>query len=132
MPRVEPPPNGGRAPEHPGAQIVRWLRPAGCVLVLLLGVLMVVVCLTQGRDPVPGYAAPHDTAYYAQHLDELARELNENVLPQVDETASAAVEGQTVTVTMASERLATTRAAVLRYFDSSLFVFTPLEAATDN
>lgn len=57
--------------------------------VLLLSVLMVVFCLTRGANPVPGYTPPHDSEYYAQHLDELAQELNENVLPVLDETAHA-------------------------------------------
>ena len=35
MPQIVPPPDQ-QQPENPGVQIVRWLRPAGCVLVLLL------------------------------------------------------------------------------------------------
>ncbi|MBS1402626.1 MAG: hypothetical protein HPZ79_06555, partial [Oscillospiraceae bacterium] len=93
----------------------------------LLSALMLVFCFTQGRDPVPGYEPPHDDAYYAQHLPELAEELNAHVLPEVDETASAAADGSTVTVTMEAQRLANTRAAVLRYYDVSLFVFEPIE-----
>lgn len=125
MPQIVPPMDG-QEPENPGVQIVRWLRPAGCVLVLLISALMLVLCFTQGRDPIPGYEAPHDTAYYAQHLPELAEELNAHVLPEVDETASAAVNGDTVTVTMDAQRLAVTRAAVLRYYDVSLFIFEPI------
>ena len=75
MPQIVPPPDQ-QQPENPGVQIVRWLRPAGCVLVLLLSALMLVFCFTQGRDPIPGYEPPHDDAYYAQHLPELAEELN--------------------------------------------------------
>lgn len=126
MPQIVPP-TDGQQPENPGIQIVRWLRPAGCVLVLLITVLMLVFCFTQGRDPIPGYEAPHDAEYYAQHLPELAEELNTHVLPEVDETAFAAADGETVTVTMDAERLAVTRAAVLRYYDVSLFVFEPAE-----
>lgn len=131
MPQIVPP-TDGREPENPGVQIVRWLRPAGCVLVLLISALMLVFCFTQGKDPIPGYEAPHDTAYYAQHLPELAEELNAHVLPEVDETASAAVDGDTVTVTIDAQRLAVTRAAVLRYYDTSLFVFESVETTSEN
>lgn len=131
MPQIVPPPDTEQ-PENPGVQIVRWLRPAGCVLVLLFSALMLVLCFTQGRDPVPGYEPPHDDAYYAQHLPELAEELNAHVLPEVDETASAAVDGSTVTITMEAQRLANTRAAVLRYYDVSLFIFEPIETTTEN
>lgn len=131
MPQIVPSPDQ-QQPENPGVQIVRWLRPAGCVLVLLLSALMLVFCFTQGRDPIPGYEPPHDDAYYAQHLPELAEELNAHVLPEVDETASAAADGSTVTITMEAQRLANTRAAVLRYYDVSLFVFEPIETTTEN
>ena len=131
MPQIVPPLDQ-QQPENPGVQIVRWLRPAGCVLVLLLSALMLVFCFTQGRDPIPGYEPPHDDAYYAQHLPELAEELNAHVLPEVDETASAAADGSTVTITMEAQRLANTRAAVLRYYDVSLFVFEPIETTTEN
>lgn len=131
MPQIVPSPDQ-QQPENPGVQIVRWLRPAGCVLVLLLSALMLVFCFTQGRDPIPGYEPPHDDAYYAQHLPELAEELNAHVLPEVDETASAAADGSTVTITMEARRLANTRAAVLRYYDVSLFIFEPIETTTEN
>lgn len=129
MPQIVPPPEPRERPEDPGAQIVRWLGPVGCVLVLLLSAVGFVFCLTYGTDPVPGYEPPHDTAYYAAHLPELAQELNEHVLPQVEESASAAAGTARVTVTMDESRLANTRAAVLRYFDESLLVF---ETRTEN
>lgn len=70
---------------------------------LLLSVLMVVFCLTRGANPVPGYTPPHDSDYYAQHLDELAQELNANVLPVLDETAHAEAGDGTVTVTASGQ-----------------------------
>lgn len=123
MPQLpEPAPERGET-EHPGFQIVRWLKPFGSGLVILMFILFLVYAFSSGRAPIKGYAPPQDGAYYAQHLDALAAELNETVLPLVDPAASAAVTGQTVTVTIPSDTYVTTRAAVLRYFDSALLSF---------
>lgn len=110
-------------PEHPGFQIVGWLRPFGSGLVILIFVLFLVFAFSSGRAPIKGYAPPQDGAYYSEHLEELAGELNGTVLPLVDPEASAAVTGDTVTVTIPSDTYVTTRAAVLRYFDSALLSF---------
>ena len=92
-------------------------------LVLLLSALMVVFCLTRGANPVPGYTPPHDSDYYAQHLDELAQELNANVLPVLDETAHAEVRDGTVTVTASEKEYVPVRGAVLKFYDAALFTF---------
>ena len=92
-------------------------------LVLLLSALMVVFCLTAGANPVPGYTPPHDSAYYAGHLDELAQELNANFLPVLDETAHAEADGGTVTVTAAAKEYVPVRGAVLKFYDAALFTF---------
>lgn len=122
MPQIVPTPDPEEK-EHPGFQIVRWLRPGGAALVLLLGILFVVQCFMTGREPVKGYQPKHDTAYYTAHLDTLADELNEALLPQVDKTARAEAGDETVTVYLEKETYITTRAAVLRYYDASLFEF---------
>ena len=122
MPQIVPTPDPEEK-EHPGFQIVRWLRPGGAALVLLLGILFVVQALMTGREPVKGYQPKHDTAYYTAHLDTLAEELNEDLLPQVDENARAEAGAEIVTVYLSKETYITTRAAVLRYYDRSLFVF---------
>ena len=92
-------------------------------LVLLLSALMVVFCLTAGANPVPGYTPPHDSAYYAGHLDELAQELNTNFLPVLDETAHAEADGGTVTVTASEKEYVPVRGAVLKFYDAALFTF---------
>lgn len=122
MPKIVPPPDP-TAKEEPGAQIARWLGPVGGGFVLLLSVLMVVFCLTRGADPVPDYTPPHDSDYYAQHLDELAQELNANVLPVLDGTAHAEVRDGTVTVTASEKEYVPVRGAVLKFYDAALFTF---------
>lgn len=98
----------------------KTLRPAGCVLVLLLGVMAVYLCFTAGRDPIPGYQPPESTEYYAAHPEELLRELEENVFPRVDGVLAAETEAGAVAVTIAQEHFVVTRSALLRYFDESL------------
>jgi hypothetical protein len=98
MPQIVQPPDPSDEKEHPGFQIVRWLRPGGAALVLLLGILFVVQCFMTGREPVKGYRPKHDTAYYTAHLDALAEELNDDLLPQVDEHARAEAGDTVVTV----------------------------------
>lgn len=122
MPRIVPPPDPTEK-EEPGAQIARWLGPVGGVFVLLLSALMVVYCFTAGANPVPGYTPPHDSDYYAQHLDELAQELNANFLPVLDETAHAEAGDGTVTVTASEKEYVPVRGAVLKFYDAALFTF---------
>ena len=123
MPQVLPTPPEREAPEHPGFQIVRWLKPFGSGLVLLIFILFLVYAFSTGREPIKGYTPPHDGAYYAEHLDELASELNDTVLALVDPEAAAEVTGDKVTVTIPKDSFVVTRAAVLRYFDSQLVQF---------
>lgn len=116
-------PAGGESKPSTGQDFIKKIGPAGCALFLLLAALTAVLCLTVGRAPIPGYKPPHDTAYWAAHTDELAAELTDNVLPRLEYSARAEADGNVVVVTIDPDGFAVTRAAILRYFDESLFSF---------
>ena len=72
---------------------MKRIGPAGCVLFIALAVLVTAICLTSGRDPIPGYTPPASEAYYAGHPEALVEELRQNVfpaLPAYDMTAELA------------------------------------------
>lgn len=107
-----------------GQSFVKAIRPAGCALFLALAVLVAMVCLTSGRDPVSGYQAPETTEYYAQNPQALLQELEENIFPALPEyDMTGAVTDDVVTVWIDDEHFVAGRAAILRYFDESLFIF---------
>ena len=106
-----------------GQSFVRSIRPLGCALFLIIGILGTVLCFTVGRDPIPGYQPP-ERASYENDLPRLAEILQTQVFPKLpDNELSAAVTGDTVTVTVASGNFAVARAAILRYFPEDLIEF---------
>ena len=117
-------PESNQPSETAGQQFVKSIRPLGMALFLIVAVLVTVLCLTSGADPIPGYKAPETTEYYAAHPDALARELETNVfpaLPDYDMTAEA--QEESVLVTIDSEHYVKGRAAILQYFSVKLFTF---------
>ena len=109
--------------ESSGQQIVRWLRPAGCALVLVVAVIFIVTCFTSGRNPIPGYVPPQSSEYYASHLDELQTELEAHVFPVIGGIDGSSVEDGKLRVDIEEKSYAVTRAAILKYYDQSLFEF---------
>ena len=106
-----------------GQQFVKNIRPLGCVLFLLLAVMVTAVCLTAGRNPIPGYTPP-ERASYENDLPRLVSVLEEQVFPALPEyTMSAAVTGDTVTVTIDDAHFVVGRSAILRYFPEDLITF---------
>lgn len=119
---IRPEPN--RPHETAGQQFVKSIRPIGAALFIIVAILVTAICLTSGRDPIPGYKAPETTAYYAANPEALVQELEENVfpaLPDYDMTASATETGALVTID--SAHFVKGRAAILQYFSVSLFTF---------
>ncbi len=122
-------PESNGASETAGQQFVRMIRPTGAAMFIIVAVLVTLICLTNGRDPIPGYEAPETTEYYAEHPEALAAELEENVfpaLPDYDLSASVADDGRVV-VTVDSEHYAKARGAILQYFNVKLFTFVEAE-----
>ena len=118
-------PESNRPAETAGQQFVKSIRPLGAALFILVAILVTAICLTSGRDPIPGYKAPQSTEYYAENPEALAAELRENVFPALPEykmTAEVTEDGS-VLVTVDSEHYVKARAALLQYFDVSLITF---------
>jgi len=108
-----------------GEEFVKKLRPVGCAILLIAAIAVVAICLSSGRDPIKGYAAPESTEYYAAHPEELADELESRVLPELEGVRACLVRSDgLVEIVIDSEDFAVTRSAVLRYFDADLFIFT--------
>lgn len=114
-----------------GEEFAKWLKPGGCALLLIVFVLVLLMCFGSGKDPLPGYESAENTAYYAQSdetLQELGQELENNVFPQLEGKEAWHVENGRVVVTLEEEYFVATRAAILRYYDESLFEFRKDEA----
>ncbi len=106
-----------------GQAFVKSIRPAGCALFLIVAVLVAAVCLTAGRDPIPGYRPP-ERASYENDLPALVSVLEEQVFPRLPEyDMTAAITGETVTVTVEQGNFAAARSAILRYFPQDLITF---------
>lgn len=104
-----------------GEEFVKKIRPAGCVMFIVLAILVAVVCLTAGRDPIRGYEPPQSDEYYARHLDELQAELEANVFPQLEGVLGSRVEDNVLVVELDTNYFAVTRSALLRYYGQELF-----------
>ena len=109
--------------EQSGQWLWKNLKPFGCILCLVIMVLTVTICLTAGKDPIPGYESPMDTEYYSQNLEEFAAELEGNVFPQLEGIIGWEKGEAKLIITIAEDNFAASRSALLRYFDAQLFEF---------
>lgn len=106
-----------------GEEMVKWLKPGGCVLVLVLTALALLVLFSAGRNPIPGYTPPHDSDYYALHPEELKTELETHVFPQLSGVSGCEISDGRLVVTLTGEDYAVARSALLHYYDKTLFEF---------
>ena len=106
-----------------GEDFVRKIKPAGCAVFLLISVAFLIMCFTAGGAPIEGYSVPHDSDYYAEHIDELKAELDANVIPQLDGIESCEVTGDKLTVTIDSSSFDESSGAITHYYRDELFIF---------
>ncbi len=114
-------------PEQNRIWLWKTLKPFGCILCLVCLAVMLIVCFTGGTDPIKGYEPAESMEYYAADTEALIAELEANVLPRLPAIEALRAEDGKVVVTVDPERFATTRGAVLRYFDEDLLVFEKAE-----
>ena len=112
-----------KKPMQSGQWLWKNLKPFGCILCLAIMVLTVWICLTSGKDPIPGYEAPADAEYYSANIQALAEELEENVFPHLEGVLGWESGDGVISITIAEEDFAASRSAMLRYFDAELFEF---------
>ena len=106
-----------------GQSFVKSIGPAGCALFLIVFILATALCFTAGRAPIPGYTPP-ERASYENDLEQLVSVLETQVFPELDQYGmTAAVTGDTVTVTVESGNFIAARAAILHYFPKDLITF---------
>jgi hypothetical protein len=110
-----------------GQDFVRKIGPFGCALFLALFVLFLIYCFTAApADPLKDYEPPHDSEYYAQSgaaLEQLQAELESRVFPELNGIVSSEIEGGKLIIAIDGSSFASSRDAILKYYDESLFYF---------
>lgn len=104
-----------------GEQFVKWIKPAGCALFLGVFVLFLIMSFT-AKAPVEGYTVPHDSQYYAQHLDELKTELETNLFPKLDGVEDCYISGDKLTIIISDAGFETSSKAITHYYGENLFI----------
>ncbi len=103
-----------------GQQFVKMLRPVGCVLFLALFVGFLIMCFS-AKAPVEGYVIPHDSEYFAEHLDELQTELETNLFPKLEGIEDCYVAGDKLTIIIDSASFEQSAGAITHYYGKELF-----------
>lgn len=106
-----------------GQDFVKKIKPIGCAMFLGLAVIVTVICFTAKGVPLPGYEAPNTSDYYEEHIEELAAELAENLIPLTEYEASVEAAGQQVIITGTESDINSLRPYILHYYDVKLFEF---------
>ena len=104
-----------------GEQFVKWIKPAGCVLFLGIFAAFLVICFT-AKAPVEGYTVPHDSQYYAQHLDELKTELETNLFPKLEGIEDCYISGDKLKIIISDAGFEKSSKAITHYYGENLFI----------
>lgn len=107
-----------------GKIFVSKIGMVGCVMFLIMLVGFLLVCFLSGsKSPIEGYEPPYESEYYIENPEELALEINENIMPQFESIIECYYEdGKVVIITEEAEYFAV-RSALLDYFNEELFDF---------
>ena len=108
--------------ETPGQQWAQRLGVFGGIAVLLFSLLFVLTLVLSGPEKLD-YIPTHDTAYYAQNLDALQAELEQEVFPHVEGIVSCEVVEDTLVIGIRQSNYIETRAVIIDLFDRELFLF---------
>ncbi len=108
--------------ETPGQQWAQRLGVFGGIAVLLFSLLFVLTMLSAGPEKLD-YTPEHDTAYYAQNIDELQAELEQEIFPHVEGIVSCEAVDDKLVVGIRSSKYIETRAVIIDLFDMDLFLF---------
>ena len=106
-----------------GQEFVKMLRPAGCIIFLIIFIAFLVMCFSAGGAPIEGYSVPHDSDYFAEHMDELKAELEANVFPRLEGIEDCEIDGDALTVTIDSASFDESSSAITHYYRAELFNF---------
>ena len=104
-----------------GEQFVKWIKPAGCVLFLGIFAAFLVICFT-AKAPVEGYTVPHDSQYYARHLDELKAELETNLFPKLEGIEDCYISGDKLRIIISDAGFEKSSTAITHYYGENLFI----------
>ena len=107
---------------NPGQQWAQRLGVVGGMVVLLFSLVFVLTMLTAGPEKLV-YTPAHDTVYYAQNLDVLQTELEEQVFPHVEGVQFCEEADGKLVVGIREKYYLDTRAVIIDLFDRELFIF---------
>ena len=108
--------------ETPGQQWAQRLGVIGGIVVLLFSLTFVLTMLSAGPEKLD-YTPAHNTAYYAQNLDELQAELEQEVFPHVEGIESCEEVDDKLVIGIRESKYIETRAVIIDLFDRELFLF---------
>ncbi len=112
-----------------GEEFVKKIRPIGAAFFLFLLVMFLVICFTANSAPLKGYNRPRTNEYYAAHIDELADELRDNLIPALGyEDVSVTAEDGRAAVAAPPDVLEDVKKDILYYYDENLLEFAVREA----
>ena len=106
-----------------GQEFVKMLKPAGCVIFLLVLIGFFAMCFSPSPAPIKGYSVPHDSDYFAEHPDELKAELEEHVFPELEGIADCTVSDGVLVITIDSASFDESSSAISYYYREALFDF---------